>query len=44
MKDILIILSIIFLVGSPQTTMQYVHMASPKMISVQSPYDSLKTE
>ena len=27
--------------GSPQTTMQYVHMASPKIISVQSPYDSL---
>lgn len=36
--------SVQFLLGhsSPETTMKYVHMSSSKMISVRSPYDSLK--
>jgi len=36
--------SLQFLLGhtNVQTTMVYVHMASPKMISVKSPYDSLR--
>lgn len=36
--------SVQFLLGhnSSETTMKYVHMSSPKMVSVRSPYDSLK--
>lgn len=38
------IASVQFLLGhsSPETTMKYVHMSSSKMVSVKSPYDSLK--
>jgi len=38
--------SIQYLLGhkSPETTMIYLHMASPKMINVESPYDDLHSE